>query len=140
TYNVDLNFKEFPEDEKSFLVFGNSELLYSAIKNVVENGCKYSPNHISNVELRFPDSRIEITVTNEGDIIAEEEIENIFQPFYRSGNIGQAKGFGLGLALAKRIISLHKGQIEVRSDLITGTVFTITLPSMGVVPSVLREA
>ncbi|RZJ80272.1 MAG: hypothetical protein EOO20_26145, partial [Chryseobacterium sp.] len=56
TYNVDLNFKEFPEDEKSFLVFGNSELLYSAIKNVVENGCKYSPNHISNVELRFPDS------------------------------------------------------------------------------------
>ncbi|MET0300708.1 MAG: histidine kinase dimerization/phospho-acceptor domain-containing protein, partial [Flavitalea sp.] len=97
TYNVDLDFGDFPEDERSFLVFGNYDLLYSAIKNVVENGCKYSPNHISLVSLTFPAGNIVVKVRNEGDIIAEEEIENIFQPFYRSGNIGQAKGFGLGL-------------------------------------------
>jgi signal transduction histidine kinase len=130
-YNVDLNFGEFPEDEKAFMVFGSNDLLYSAIKNVVENGCKYSPDHVSVVNLTFPNNKIVIEVRNQGDIIAEEEIENIFQPFYRSGNIGQAKGFGLGLALAKRIISLHKGNIEVQSDLISGTIFTITLPGMG---------
>ncbi|HTF29332.1 MAG TPA: sensor histidine kinase, partial [Flavitalea sp.] len=83
------------------------------------------------VNLSFPNGKVLIEVMNKGDIIAEEEIENIFQPFYRSTNVGQAKGFGLGLALAKRIISLHKGQIEVISDLINGTTFTITLPSMG---------
>ncbi|RYY22744.1 MAG: HAMP domain-containing histidine kinase [Chitinophagaceae bacterium] len=130
-YNVDLNFGDFPEDEKSFMVFGSGDLLYSAIKNVVENGCKYSPDHVSVVNLSFPQNKVVIEVKNKGDVIAEEEIENIFQPFYRSGNIGQAKGFGLGLALAKRIISLHKGTIDVQSDIITGTVFTITLPSMG---------
>ena len=131
TYNVHLDFGDFPEDEKSFMVFGSNDLLYSAIKNVVENGCKYSPDHLSVVDLLFPENKIVIHVKNQGDVIAEEEIENIFQPFYRSGNIGQAKGFGLGLALAKRIIGLHKGRIEVQSDIITGTMFTITLPSMN---------
>jgi two-component system sensor histidine kinase ArlS len=129
-YNVDLNFGDFPEDEKAFMVFGSNDLLYSAIKNVVENGCKYSPDHVSIVNLGFPDNKVIIEVKNKGDVIAEEEIENIFQPFYRSGNVGQAKGFGLGLALAKRIISLHKGRIDVQSDIITGTVFVITLPSL----------
>jgi len=131
SYNVNLNFGDFPEDEKVFMVFGSNDLLYSAIKNVIENGCKYSPDHVSIVNLSFPNGKVLIEVMNKGDIIAEEEIENIFQPFYRSTNVGQAKGFGLGLALAKRIISLHKGQIEVQSDLINGTIFTITLPSMG---------
>ena len=131
SYSVNLNFGDFPEDEKVFMVFGSSDLLYSAIKNVIENGCKYSPDHVSIVNLSFPNDKVLIEVMNKGDIIAEEEIENIFQPFYRSTNVGQAKGFGLGLALAKRIISLHKGQIEVQSDLINGTTFTITLPSMG---------
>jgi len=130
-YNVDLNFGDFPEDEKAFMVFGSNDLLYSAIKNVVENGCKYSPDHVSIVNLTFPENKVVIEVKNKGDVIAEEEIENIFQPFYRSGNIGQAKGFGLGLALAKRIISLHKGRIDVQSDIIAGTVFAITLPSLG---------
>jgi signal transduction histidine kinase len=131
SYNVDLNFGEFPEDEKNFIVFGSSDLLYSALKNVIENGCKYSPDHVSIVNLSFPSGKVVIRVKNEGDVIAEEEIENIFQPFYRSTNVGQAKGFGLGLALAKRIIGLHKGDIDVQSDIITGTIFTITLPSMG---------
>jgi two-component system sensor histidine kinase ArlS len=130
-YNVDLNFGDFPEDEKAFMVFGSNDLLYSAIKNVVENGCKYSPDHVSIVNLTFPENKVVIEVKNKGDVIAEEEIENIFQPFYRSANIGQAKGFGLGLALAKRIISLHKGRIDVQSDIIAGTVFNITLPSLG---------
>ncbi len=131
TYSVNMSFGDFPEDENNFIVFGSSDLLYSAIKNVVENGCKYSPDHLSLVNLSFPDGRVLIEVKNQGDVIAEEEIENIFQPFYRSTNTGQAKGFGLGLALAKRIIALHKGEIHVVSDLISGTVFTISIPTMA---------
>ncbi len=130
-YVVNLNFRDYPEDETSFIIFGSNDLLYSAIKNVVENGCKYSPNHVSNVNLSFPEDQVVIEVKNEGDVIAEEEIENIFQPFYRSSNTGQAKGFGLGLALAKRIIALHKGVIEVQSDIVTGTVFTVSIPTMA---------
>ena len=56
--------------------------------------------------------------------LTEEVISDILE-------YGQAKGFGLGLALAKRIISLHKGRIDVQSDIIAGTIFNITLPSLG---------
>lgn len=130
-YEVALSFDTLPEDEKSCLVFGNSDLLYSSLKNIIENGCKYSPDKRSVVELSFAQNDIVIRVMNKGDVIAEEEIEKIFQPFFRSVNTSDIKGFGLGLALAKRIIGLHKGNIEVQSDLEQGTCFRITLPSLA---------
>lgn len=130
-YEVDFNFGELPDDEKSCMVFGNGDLLYSALKNIIENGCKYSPDKRSAVELTFSQRDIVIRVVNKGDVIAEEEIEQIFQPFFRSANAMDVKGFGLGLALAKRIVGLHKGIIEVESDLEQGTCFIIKLPSIS---------
>ncbi len=130
SYQVEVHFGEFPEDEKRFLVFGNNDLLYSSVKNFVENGCKYSPDHLSWVDLSFDDDQVIIQVKNHGNVIAEEEMEHIFQPFYRTNTATHVKGFGLGLALAKRIIGLHRGTIKVQSDLQKGTVFTIQLPSV----------
>ncbi|HEY4148189.1 MAG TPA: HAMP domain-containing sensor histidine kinase [Chitinophagaceae bacterium] len=130
-YDVELEFGEFPDDEKSCLAYGNADLLYSALKNITENGCKYSPDKRSSVLLHFQNKQVLVEIKNRGDVIAEEEIENIFHPFYRAATAGETKGFGLGLALSKRIIQLHKGSIEVRSDVKTGTVFTITLPSLS---------
>lgn len=129
-YKVELHFNDFPEDEKSFLVFGNSDLLYSSLQNIVENGCKYSPDFISWLTLGFENEEVIVEVRNKGDVIAEEEIKNIFQPFYRAAASSDIKGFGLGLALARRIIHLHKGNITVESDIATGTVFRIALPSV----------
>ncbi|MDF2186929.1 HAMP domain-containing sensor histidine kinase [Paraflavitalea sp. CAU 1676] len=130
SYEVELHFGDFPEDEKMFLVFGNNDLLYSSLKNIVENGCKYSPDHLSWVDLSFANDLVIIQVKNHGDVIAEEEREHIFQPFYRTNAATHIKGFGLGLALAKRIISLHRGNITVQSDQQAGTVFTIQFPSV----------
>lgn len=129
-YRVELDFEEFPEQDHNLLVFGNAELLYIAIKNVIENGCKYSYNHISKVKLSFHTNSLRVEVHNEGDTIIESERENIFQPFYRSRSSTQVQGFGLGLALARRIISLHKGTITVQSDVETGTLFLIVLPTI----------
>jgi len=130
SYRVDVHFSDFPDDEKSFLVFGNSDLLYSSLQNIVENGCKYSPDHLSWLSLKFENDEVIVEVKNQGDVIAEDEIRNIFQPFYRAAASPDIKGFGLGLALAKRIIHLHKGDIQVSSNLATGTIFRITLPSL----------
>jgi signal transduction histidine kinase len=130
SYQVELHFGEFPEDEKKFLVFGNNDLLYSSVKNFVENGCKYSPDHLSWVDLSFEEDQIIIQVKNHGNVIAEEEMDHIFLPFYRTNAATHVKGFGLGLALAKRIISLHRGSITVLSDMNKGTIFTIQLPSV----------
>jgi len=130
-YQVELEFGEFPDDEKSCLAYGNADLLYSALKNITENGCKYSPDKRTSVYLHFHNRQVLIEIRNRGDVIAEEEIENIFHPFYRASTAGETKGFGLGLALSKRIIRLHKGNIEVKSDVVTGTTFTIQLPSLS---------
>jgi len=126
-YEIELQFQELPEEEEC-TVFGNFDLLYIALKNIIENGCKYSSDKRSRVDVSFDGAKIFINVYNKGDIIAEQEIEQIFQPFYRGGNAEDVKGFGLGLPLAKRIISLHKGEIAVQSDL-SGTSFVLQLPS-----------
>jgi signal transduction histidine kinase len=68
-------------------------------------------------------------VQSKGKPIAVEEMEKIFQPFYRSSTSQGKAGFGLGLALAKRIIGLNKGTLMVRSDEKDGTVFTIVIPT-----------
>jgi len=131
-YNVELDFGEFPEDEKDFVVFGNSELLYIAIRNVVENGCKYSPDQRSLVDLSFAYHKVFVKVVNGGAVIPVEEITQIFQPFYRGAQTATTRGFGLGLAMAERIIALHKGHIHVVSDAANGTVFTIELPAIKI--------
>ena len=131
-YGVDLEFGEFPEDEKDFVVFGNNDLLYIAIKNLVENGCKYSPGKRTAAELSFSNHKLFIQVVNKDSFIPAEEMSQIFQPFYRGAGTGTSRGFGLGLPLAQRIISLHKGTIHVKSDKADGTCFTIELPSIKI--------
>jgi signal transduction histidine kinase len=131
-YAVELDFGEFPEDEKDFVVFGNSELLYIALKNLIENGCKYSADKRSVVDLTFAHHKLFIQVANRGSVIAAEDIPQIFQPFFRGSGTGNTRGFGLGLALAQRIIALHKGTIYVVSDTTNGTKFTVELPAIKI--------
>jgi signal transduction histidine kinase len=131
-YKVELDFGEFPEDEKDFVVFGNNELLYIAVRNLVENGCKYSPDKTSAVDLSFTEHKVYVTVVNQGSVIPSEELPQIFQPFYRGAGTHNSRGFGLGLALAQRIVAIHKGSILVKSDAATGTSFTIELPAIKI--------
>lgn len=130
TYKVELDFEEFPDTGEGFLVFGNPELLYISFKNVIENGCKFSYKHTSKVTLTFLPGELKVEVHNEGEVISTEEQERIFQPFYRTKTSSHVQGFGLGLALAKRIISFHKGKITLKSDKVSGTSFYITLPTI----------
>jgi two-component system, OmpR family, sensor histidine kinase ArlS len=127
-YAVLLEFNELPEDEDQLLVFGNEELLFSAVKNIVINACKYSHNHSALVKLKGNAKEVTIVIIDDGPGISPQEIGNIFQPFYRGDSVGSVNGFGLGLSLANRIIKLHKGRIDVKSDIMTGTIFTIRLP------------
>lgn len=129
-YAVELDFQDPTPDDWGFLVFGNSDLLYIAVKNLVENGCKYSIDNTSRVRLSFADSYAIIEVNNNGEAIASDEMENIFHPFYRSANAAGKTGFGLGLALALRIARLHKGSLEVISDEARGTCFKMILPRL----------
>ena len=130
-YDVKLSFDDYPDEEQLLDVFGNTDLLYSALKNILENGCKYSDDKTAKAAISFPDRQVVIGISSKGDVIAESDIQHIFQPFFRSSGVQQKPGFGLGLTLTRRIISLHRGKIEVSSDPDLGTTFTISLPSMA---------
>lgn len=127
-YNVRIEFEKLPESEEDLLVFGNDILLFSAIKNIVLNACKYSSNNEAIVKLEAEKKVLSITIIDKGRGIPEVELKKIFHPFYRVEEIAQ-EGFGLGLSLADRIIKLHKGTIQVASEINKGSRFTINLPA-----------
>ena len=131
-YVIDVHFADLPEEENECIVHGNTDLLYTAFKNIVENGCKYSEDKKINVYLNFIDKKITLDFVNKGDALAEEEIEKIFQPFFRGRSALDKPGFGLGLPLTKRIIQLHNGILNASSDPLQGTRFHIELSSKAV--------
>lgn len=130
-YSVNLEFDQLPEEEEKLLVFGNAELLFTAIKNIVSNACKYSLNRMAKVKLAVDQTEIIVSVEDNGKGIPENELQNIFQPFYRTEDSRAIIGFGVGLPLVNRIIKLHKGQIKVSSVVGKGTTFFIQLPIAG---------
>ncbi|MEO5683630.1 MAG: HAMP domain-containing sensor histidine kinase [Chitinophagaceae bacterium] len=134
-YAIVLLFNELPQEEEKLLIWGNEELLFSALNNIVINACKYSPDHKAVVKLSVKDQQISIAVQDKGPGIDQEELNNIFQPFYRVEVDRNVKGFGLGLSLANRIIRLHKGYISTQSVIGEGSTFTIVLPAAGAVAS-----
>lgn len=69
---------------------------------------------------------MEIRIFDNGPGIQREELENVFEPFYRTNNTSQIKGYGIGLSLSQRIISIHNGALAIESVLGQGTVVTIS--------------
>ena len=135
SYSIVLLFNELPQEEDKLLIWGNEELLFSAINNIVINACKYAEDHKAIVKLIVKEQEISIAVQDRGPGIEQAELDNIFQPFYRVDADLNVKGFGLGLSLANRIIRLHKGRIDTQSVIGEGTVFTILLPAAASVAS-----
>ncbi|PUZ25231.1 sensor histidine kinase [Chitinophaga parva] len=130
-YHVKVDFVALPTEEKKLLVLGNEGLLFSAIKNIVLNACKYSDNQTAILELSVTKD-IQVKVRNSGKGIAPQALEQIFRPFYRAEENRAENGFGLGLPLAAQIIKLHRGKIKVDSVPDKETVFTLILPTATV--------
>jgi signal transduction histidine kinase len=78
---------------------------------------------------------IEISVKDTGIGIPKEDIEKIFDPFYRGNNAQKEMGTGLGLSFVKQAVDLHGGRISVQSELEKGTTFSVMLPVGGKVPN-----
>jgi two-component system sensor histidine kinase ArlS len=128
-YGILLAFDNMPPEEEKLIVYGNGELLFTAIKNIVSNACKYSDEHKAYIRLQVNEDEVIVYIEDHGIGIPQSELKYIFQPFYRVNNTSANSGFGLGLSLAHRIIKLHKGTIDVNSEPGRGTLFALTLPT-----------
>jgi len=111
-------------------VTGDSPLISGAILNLVSNAIKYGQVG-GDIEVRCLRSNNEviISVHNEGKPIPAEDIERLFDPFYRASNTEKSRpGWGLGLAFVKRIAEKHGGSVRAESQE-SGTLFEIRLPA-----------
>lgn len=130
----------FEADEKGVIVESNLSPLYPVnvdvklfqrvISNIIENAIKYSGNG-SKIEIRTwdDDNWVTIEIADNGVGIPEEDLNHIFDKFYRVKNDAShsIKGSGLGLFLVKYFVELLGGNIEARSEIGKGTVFKIQL-------------
>lgn len=127
-YQVSMVFEGEIEDDRLLTLQGNEYLLKVAFVNLMENGCKFSNDHHCTVTIFFNHESCQVQVSDKGEGIPPEDLPHIFTPFFRGTNKKYADGNGIGLSLTQRIITLHKGSIEVQSTPAEGTDFRIKLP------------
>jgi PAS domain S-box-containing protein len=104
------------------------KLMSHVVENLLSNAIKYSQKEHVLIQLNYYNHLIDLHVADKGIGIPEEELNNIFQPFYRTANTAEIQGTGLGLVVVKEYVELHGGKIAVISKLDAGTTVTITLP------------
>nr|MBP7184768.1 ATP-binding protein [Saprospiraceae bacterium] len=104
--------------------------LTNVIHNLLDNALKYTKSepHIT-IATKNLGSKIALSISDNGMGISEDEIDRIFDKFYRvsTGNVHNVKGFGLGLFYVKNICQMHGWKIEVLSKQGEGTTFTIII-------------
>ncbi|MEQ4300900.1 ATP-binding protein [Plantactinospora sp. B6F1] len=120
------------EGERELTVYGSDGQIATAVSNLVENAIAYSAERTRvTVASRSTDEHVEIAVTDQGIGIAPDDVDRIFERFYRADQARsrQTGGTGLGLAIVKHIATNHGGRVEVSSTLGGGSTFTLRLPA-----------
>jgi signal transduction histidine kinase len=125
---IQVDFSKLPPDESQLNVYGNVTLLKLAVSNVVANACKYSHNQPVVISLQSTNNQVSIRVKDMGIGIPAQELQYVFEPFFRASNTSDFEGHGIGLPLALNIIRLHKGTITISTKEGQGTDIGIILP------------
>ena len=119
---------------ESCKIDADAEALSVALRNLVDNALKYSPEDKPVwIEWSSENQFVAIRVRDKGAGIAESEMKKIFQKFVRgtAAAAGNVKGTGVGLAMVRHIVAAHGGQIQVASRSGEGSTFTMLLPAAG---------
>jgi two-component system sensor histidine kinase SenX3 len=118
---------------KSYKVLGNNDELINLFVILLDNAVKYSPEKTQiTLSSKTIGRTIYIMIKDQGIGIDQKDTEKIFERFYRTDMSRQRSdigGYGLGLSIAKQIVSQHKGSISVTSTVKKGSVFTIQFPA-----------
>jgi two-component system sensor histidine kinase SenX3 len=130
-------------DDGDAQVMGDEPLLVTAMGNLIDNAVAYSPENTRvAVAIRSTEDAVEVSVTDQGIGIAADDVDRIFERFYRvdPARSRATGGTGLGLAIVKHIVTNHGGSIAVWSTPGAGSTFTVRLPSAPVAVAALTPS
>ena len=137
--NMQIDIQPKAQSEaQTFIVKGNTNLLYRALYNLVENAIRYNNEEGSvNITLETRGQEGVIIIADTGIGIAPEQRELVFEPFYRVNKSRSREfgGAGIGLSLVKTILKRHGASITVSENNPQGSVFTIRIPLIAAVDS-----
>ena len=123
---VNIDSSGMPPDENYLSIEVNQDLIKIALRNLIENACKFSENREATISFSCTLETLKIAIKDAGIGISDSDKKKIFEPFYRADNSFKSSGHGIGLSLAKKIIELHNGALEIDSKLGLGTIITLT--------------
>jgi signal transduction histidine kinase len=118
-------------------ITGNEFSINEMITNLLFNAVKYTPeNKTVHLETKSVDDNVQIDIVDTGIGIPAEDLEHVFEEFFRAGNArkNEKDGTGLGLSIVKQIVEQHGGKISVESREGRGTKFTVIIPKDGPTP------
>lgn len=129
-YDKNLSRIKLQLPKQSLFVKANATSLEELITILVDNALKYSPQRSKiHAKISTKGKKVIFEITNGGKGISEEKLPYIFDRFYRADESRTQGGSGLGLALAKEIVKLHKGELTATSAKNADTTFTVILPA-----------
>ncbi|CAI0726168.1 Sensor protein CpxA [Serratia liquefaciens] len=112
-----------------YTVKGNAELMRRAVDNIVRNALRFSSHgQRVTVVLTRIDQLFQIEVSDQGPGVEESKLSSIFDPFVRVKSSMSGKGYGLGLAITRKVVLAHGGQVEARNGEQEGLVITLRIP------------
>lgn len=114
-----------PDD---IMIDADAGLLRLALRQLLDNAAKYSPQGARIDVVATCNGAIDITVSNSGSLIPEREQPQVFDRFYRGLQAGLVPGTGMGLAIVRQVAEAHGGSIHVTSSPEAGTAFTLSIP------------
>ena len=130
THNTHRIQLDFPEP--SLQIESDENLLRNIFVNLLTNAIKFSPGEKEvSLSVSVQDHKVEFMIKDKGIGIEEKDLERVFEPFTRGGNVQKIKGTGLGLSIVKKAVETLGGKLNVQSKAGQGTLFTIQLNLTG---------
>ncbi|MCB0559351.1 MAG: HAMP domain-containing protein [Lewinellaceae bacterium] len=126
--SISIEFSSLPADPEKLLYRGYYHLIRIAIGNLLENAIKFSNNTTVKLKLFISEKNLAVSISDNGIGIPQEAQPHIFTPFFRANNAEGFPGYGVGLALAEKVVKMHDGQLKLVSNPQEGTTFTLDLP------------
>ena len=116
-------------DDADYTVKGNAELMRRAVDNVVRNALRFSARgQTITVSLAHFEDFLQIEVADQGPGVEEDKLSSIFDPFVRVKSPLSGKGYGLGLAITRKVMVAHEGKVDARNAQPHGLVISLKVP------------